>query len=461
LLARFPGASDLGLKALLLGTVDPNAALASRTASGGRLNAGRSASCAGEPHLWVEEPAAGFEAEVGDSVLVRVLAAACAEPGGATLSATLNGSPLPLSDRADGLYTGSFTVTGGGPLTLELTAAAGGLTTTRTITGAAAQVYPIEADGAPVTVSAAAGQNLELTFAGPAGQRVSMSMTGVTIGTSSCCGSLVSISRPDGAYLALPSFVGTKGGFVDTRALPQTGTYTILVDPQDEAAGSMTLTLHDVPPDVSGAIPFADPTSVMTTVPGQNARLTFSGLAGGRVSLAVDDVSVGTSTCCSAKVAVLRSNGSYVLGPTYVGTKGGFLDAKVLPATGTYTVLFDPQGADTGGARLTLYDVPPDVTGSLPLTVSLGTPGQNARLSFSGAAGQAATLRLTEVTLGTSTCCGGQLTVFRPDGTRLAGPFFFGTNGKAVSLQLPVAGTYTALLDPQGAATGSVTLALG
>ena len=51
--------------------------------------------------------------------------------------------------------------------------------------------------------------------------------------------------------------------------------------------------------------------------------------------------------------------------------------------------------------------------------------------------------------------------MFRPDGTRLAGPFFFGTTGKAVALQLPSTGTYSALLDPQGPATGSVTASLG
>jgi hypothetical protein len=458
--ARFPGASDLGLKALLLGTVDANAALATRTATGGRLNAGRAASCDAQPHLWVEEPASGFEAAVGETVSVTALAAACADPAGATLSASLNGSPLTLGGRADGLYTGSFTVTEGGPLTLELTASAGGLTVTRTVAGGAALVYPIEADGPPVTVSAGAGQNIELTFTGPAGQRVSMSMSGVTIGTSSCCGSLVSITRPDGSYLAMPSFVGTKGGFVDTRTLPQAGTYTILVDPQEDAAGSITLALHDVPPDAGGTLAFAAPTSVETTDPGQNARLSFVGVAGGRVSLVVGEVTVGTSTCCSLKVSILKPNGTYLAAPTYVGTKGGFLDTKTLTSSGTYTVLVDPQAGDTGGARLTLYDVPPDATGSLPLTVSLTTPGQNARLTFAGAAGQSVTLALSDVTIGTSGCCGAQLTVYKPDGTRLAGPFFFGTNGKAVPLQLPATGTYAVVLDPQGAATGGVTASL-
>src|SRR5207237_7739276 len=47
-----------------------------------------------------------------------------------------------------------------------------------------------------------------------------------------------------------------------------------------------------------------------------------------------------------------------------------------------YTITIDPQGTATGSATLTLYDVPPDVTGSLaiggpPQPVSVGTPGQN------------------------------------------------------------------------------------
>jgi hypothetical protein len=74
--------------------------------------------------------------------------------------------------------------------------------------------------------------------------------------------------------------------------------------------------------------------------------------------------------------------------------------------------------------------------------------------------GDPVTLALSNVTIGTSGCCGAQLTVYKPDGTRLAGPTFFGTNGKTLSLQLPATGTYALVLDPQGAATGSVTASL-
>ena len=290
-------------------------------------------------------------------------------------------------------------------------------------------------------------------------------MTDVTIGTSTCCSAQVSVTRPDGGYLLIPTYVGTKGAFMDTKALTLAGTYRVRVDPQGTATGSMTFRLYDVPPDVTGTLMPGAARGVTTTAPGQNARLTFTGFAGGRISLAVRDVAFGASTCCSVKVSILQPNGTYLVVPTYVGTKGAFFDTKALNVSGTYTVVFDPQGTETGNAALTLFDVPPDATGSLavggaPVTVPFSTPGQNARLSFAGGAGQAVALTLSEVALGTSTCCGGQVSVFKPDGTRLTGPSYFGTNGKTVNAQLPVAGTYTVLLDPQGTETGSVTAAL-
>ena len=50
---------------------------------------------------------------------------------------------------------------------------------------------------------------------------------------------------------------------------------------------------------------------------------------------------------------------------SFGGTSGGFIDARTLPADGTYTLVVDPQGTATGSATLTLYDVPPDASGSI------------------------------------------------------------------------------------------------
>src|SRR5439155_5100547 len=141
----------------------------------------------------------------------------------------------------------------------------------------------------------------------------------------------------------------------------------------------------DVPPDVTTTItPGGAPVTVTTgPVPGQNALLTFNGTANQRVSLKLSNVTIGTSSCCSARVSILKPDGSALVYATPFGTSGGFVDTRALPVSGTYTILVDPQLTDVGSATLTLYDVPPDVTGTMtpggaPLTVSMGpVPGQN------------------------------------------------------------------------------------
>jgi hypothetical protein len=260
---------------------------------------------------------------------------------------------------------------------------------------------------------------------------------------------------------ALPVLMGRNGGILDTARLPSTREYSVFVDPQGTDAGSLTLQLYTVPEDVTGSLPFGS-ASVTTTAPGQNAQLTFAGVVGQRVSLKLSGVTMGTSTCCSSKVGILKPDGSSLVMGTLFGTSGGFVDTKVLPVSGMYTVVLDPQGMDVGNATATLYDVPPDVTGTLTaggtsVNVSLGTPGQNATLTFAGTAGQRVTVRASNVTVGTSTCCTFVLSVKRPDGVTVASTLF-GTNGGALTVLVSVAGTYSLVVDPQAANAGTVAL---
>ena len=321
---------------------------------------------------------------------------------------------------------------------------------------------PIAADGSPVTVTTtSSGQNVTLTFTGTAGMRVSLEMTNVTIGTSSCCSTKVSMLKPDGTALVNPTYVGRLGGFFEPRRLPVDGTYKIFVDPQGTATGSMTLKLYNVPADVSGPLPFGGAgTAVNLGTPGQNARLSFSGTTGQRVSVNL------TAVTMNAKVSVLKPDGTALAAALPVGSAGGFLGPYKLPVDGTYKVFVNPTRASTGGMTVTLYDVPPDVTtaisaGGPAVGISLGTPGQAARLPFTGAAGARVSVKVSGVTIGSSSCCGAKLSVVKPDGTKLVPATYFGTNGIFVDTKvLPIAGTYRLVLDPQLAATGAATVQL-
>ncbi|HZB35872.1 MAG TPA: S8 family peptidase [Gaiellaceae bacterium] len=442
--AAFPAASDVGLKALLLRSVDPVSWLQDVVRTGGRLNVNSAVRCAGAPRVWVDAPAPAFEARVGEALEIGVLATHCATPG-VEASVSVNGAPVALTSRADGLFTGSFTPSSSGAIAVTASAE----TDSHSVSGMAVQNYVLEPGGAPVTTTSSAGENATLTFQGVAGRRVALKLSGVTIGSSPCCSAWVSVPG-----LVQPSLFGRNGLLVDTKVLPTTGTYTILVDPIGADFGSATLTLYDVPPDVTASIsPGGAAVSVTTgPVPGQNAVLSFHGLAGQRVSLKMSDVSIGTSPCCAAYVSIPD-----VFPGALFGRNGLFVDTKVLPTTGTYNVVVDPLGAEVGSATVTLYDVPPDASVPLtgPTTVSAGSvPGQNAVATRQGTAGQRILVRASNVTVGTSTCCSLKLSI--PGVTQ---PVLMGRNGGIIdTVRLPSTGTYSVMVDPQGMDSGSVTL---
>jgi subtilisin family serine protease len=451
--AAFPNASDLGIKALLLSGVDPNASLAGRTSTGGRLNVANAVTCSTTPKVLFDAPGAGFNVDVGTPIAIAAIATNCADPSGVELSGSANGTPFSLTARGDGLYTGTYTPTASGALTLSLTATAAGKTMTKSVSGVISQALPITAGGPAVTVTTrTADENARLKFDGQAGQRVSLKLSAVTITAA-----YVSILKADGTPLGGNAYVSIFGGFLDTRVLPTTGSYTVLVDPQGTATGSMTLNLYDVPTDLAGTItPSGAAFAAAIGTPGQNARLTFSAQAGQRVSLKLSPVTVSNSY-----VSILNPDGTTLGGAVYVSSFGGFLDTRTLGATGTYTILVDPQDAAIGSMTLSLFDVPADISGSLALsgptfTATISTPGQNARLTFAGQSGQRISLKLAPVTITSS-----YVSILKPDGAQLAGNVYVSSSGGFVDAKtLPATGMYTIVADPQDTAIGSMTMAL-
>jgi hypothetical protein len=136
----------------------------------------------------------------------------------------------------------------------------------------------------------------------------------------------------------------------------------------------------------------------------------------------------------------------------------GFIDAQTLPTTGTYTIVVDPVNHAVGSVTLALTTVPVDTTGTVTiggpaLTVTLGTPGQNAAVTVKGTAGQQLTVRTTANTVGWVVA-----RLRKPDGTVLSSLQRFG-NFDLPPQMLPTTGNYTIELDPVGPATGSLNVA--
>lgn len=287
-----------------------------------------------------------------------------------------------------------------------------------------------------------------VVFDGTAGQAFAAGFSSLSISRA-----FTTLFRPDGGQLATGTVTTTTGDLNSIHTvLPVTGTYTLLFSPYYNfgwQTGTFTLTLSEDPPAVPITINGAALT-VTITRPGQHQAATFTGTTGQRLSLAF------TSVTATSAVTVSKPDGTTLA--TAGSWDGTTLDLPELPSTGTYTIWLDPMNAATGSVTLTLSAelaggaIAVDGASS---TVSITRPGQNARLTFSGTAGQRLDLGLTANSIYQCT-----VSILKPDGTSLTsvglGPF----DGTLVTPPLPTTGTYSIVIDPYGVATGGMTLYL-
>jgi hypothetical protein len=204
---------------------------------------------------------------------------------------------------------------------------------------------------------------------------------------------------------------------------------------------------------VTGSIaPDGTPVSVSITNAGDTASVTFSETAGHSVSLEFSG-----SFFSSSGVAILNPDGSQLVAADF---GSGFVGRTLLAQTGTYTITLTPSSfTPTGNATFTLFDVPPDVTGTItadgtPATLTISTPGQHGELTFPGATGEFVYLEFS----GSFAYYSG-VAIQGPDGSQVASANF-GAQYVDRTL-LPTTGTYTIVLTPHASSpTGSATFNL-
>ncbi len=300
-----------------------------------------------------------------------------------------------------------------------------------------------------------------IVFDAVAGQSLSVGMTGVTFGAPNCCDTAtMTLFRPGGVLLSNFGF-GPAGNGTSSQTVPVTGTYSILVDPSGTYTGSVTLTLFE---EVPVPITIDGPPVTLNLAAGQNGRLTFTGTAGQRVSLGLSGITISPGYCCDiGTIAFYQQNGSVLLAPLSFTNQGAGTPSVVLPANGTYTIIIDPYQVRTGAVTATLSaDLAPPISingSSIPLDFRIG---QNAMLTFDGAAGQRISVGLSGITISTGYCCDiGTISLYKPDGTVLQAPVAFTNQGAGTaSVVLPSSGTYSILIDPYQARSGAITATL-
>ncbi|MBA3734958.1 MAG: IPT/TIG domain-containing protein [Actinobacteria bacterium] len=304
------------------------------------------------------------------------------------------------------------------------------------------------------------------------GQNLSINFNNVTASGGVCCnGVTYTLLSPSGAAIAGPVDFGYFGAFVEPIRIPRTGTYTLVIDPSASNSGNVTVSLYDTPADAAGTLTPGTPTTVSIGTPGQNARYTFDATQNDRVSMNVDNVSMNgfNFTCCNGiKLSLVQPDGSYLFRNLDVGYLGTFIDTTTLSQTGTYTVVVDPFTETTGSLRLSLYNVPPDVSGTTtiggpPVDTTISTPGQNANYTFPGTTGKNIHLQASNINYpfpGVSAVNGITLAIYDSNNNVVLPPTEFGYLGTTLSATLPADDTYRIALNPLRENTGSLTLTL-
>lgn len=311
---------------------------------------------------------------------------------------------------------------------------------------------PTATSAASFTVQGAIGPTISSFSPAIAAPGVAMTITGTNFDTNV----LFDKTVVGGTYAKVTSATATSIG-AQTPPVRTSGKVTV-----STPNGTAT----------SAADFFAVPTGFVATDIGPTGRLTygtaspFTWSVAGSVGLFVIDGNAGDRLSLTLSgsisqgyyISITNPDGTTLVGSSCCGTT--FVDATVLPMTGTYTIAIDAAGVGTGSLTLTPYNVPADPTsaitpGGAAVQLTSTTPGQNFAFTFSGTAGQRISLTVAK----TGLAYGYWLTVKNPDGTTLVPTSCCGTIWVDTTV-LTQTGTHTIVVDPADVGTGSVTITL-
>lgn len=209
--------------------------------------------------------------------------------------------------------------------------------------------------------------------------------------------------------------------------------------------------------DSTGSITLGTDSTIQMNTPGNIAMRAFDSTQGHRAAVSVTN---GTFAG-GGSIAIYAPNAN----PTSIGfATTGFLAPVSLSASGTYTLLLAPNSPYTGSATVHIYDVPPDQTGpisyggSVPVSLSVG---QNARLTFTGAANDRVCAASTIPAPPNQAIASGTLSLLTPDGWPVASTGFNASVPAFIDTTvLPSAGSYTLVVAPDTTNTGVTTALL-
>ncbi len=284
-------------------------------------------------------------------------------------------------------------------------------------------------------------------FDGAAGAWMSLHVANFTVnpaGTSIA----YTIYKPDNTQLASGTLVATSLS-IHLPPLPMAGTYSMLL-----RTGLAQVTL-DAKLETNAFVPANGSTLSVTRSAGQSTRALIAAVAGEQKAMMVAGL-VTAPAAGSLDYTIALPNGSTFRR----GNATGLGTTTPLPAfsvTGTHNVVVTPSAGVTQStfkvALLGGVAIPVDGAAA---DVAVANPGEGARLTFAGVAGENLGLGVTGWRSFPHRLTTTNVSVFKPDASLFASVSCAGDGTQcAANLEnLPVTGTYTIIVQPSGGATG-------
>jgi hypothetical protein len=310
------------------------------------------------------------------------------------------------------------------------------------------------ADGSTTTFETVrVGQAGRYVFDGVAGQRLTMQAT--LGGGFPTYGATITVYRPDGVPLVWSQFGNSLNVKLDLGALPASGTYGVTLEPSNLNTGTCAIRLIGYAYDtltVDGA------SKTLSLGAAQNGRYSFTANAGDYIGLGLPTIST-TPYGAGVSFNIYKPGGALLWSRTVTTPASAQLPR--LQLTGNYGMYVVPNGTSAASAEVLLsraLSATLLADGSTTVFQS-GRVGQAGRYQFDGVAGQRLTMQATAG--GGFALYGATVTVYQPSGASFVSTQF----GRSLDVKLdlgalPATGSYSVVVEPVNANTGSVALRL-
>jgi hypothetical protein len=206
---------------------------------------------------------------------------------------------------------------------------------------------------ATLTVDRAGGLD-EVTFEADENSFVFIRVTAAAGTDPAACLRLL-VRHPDDFVVTGTGCIATDGTtFLDRVTLDVAGTYTLEFDPDGPATGEIEVELTGGNDEVGTIEVDGDTETATVTEAGATSRLEFEAEEGDAIFVSFPGATADDPDGC-LRVLVRHPDDFVLNGTGCIALDGStFLDRVELDATGTYALVFDPDGAATGSVQIQL-----------------------------------------------------------------------------------------------------------